>query len=757
MSLRIIGISSLVLLVTCALTAQVQHNLVLLDHVNRSPVQGALIQVNSEAGRCQALSDSLGRMEFGPVVLPATFDIAHPNYREQGTWEELPDTLYLRSFVRFIPPASIQGEEDFEYAETPTSGMQRLIPAQLEGNSRLSAVPLMGFVPGVRIDERGYGGSRRLSIRGGFSRSPFGVRGIPFYIDGIPFTGPEGSTNIEFLEADLAENLSVFKGPAPAVFGATANGAISLQTRQAAPGSWTARAGFTGASFSTLRTSLGLGAAYARHEIAFDHIFQESAGYREQEFNRKQQWRLKIAQHTGKNSRLVLHLNSWFGNWGLPGSLTREEAENDPEQARPFSVTQNAGLRKLSTVGALSYERRGQRTFLRASVFLSGNDKKNPYGTSPFFSGLKLEKSRGVGARLHAQSKIREGKHLLEWGAETQEESGYFHEYTNNGGEAGAQKYRNYSRFYRTFAFTGLALRFGSFRVNPALVYDIAGLSNSGYSEVLQRDLEASERASGALLPSLSVFYEQGKNGFSEWSLSWKRGLSRPGIFEIVDVENGIINTGLRAEQGDLLELSWALDVPERINAMTTAYGFIRKENILPAIDELERVSYVNGGDARLFGLEFSGSLELWRGRWLKQALLMVQGAVQRYYDSGSTDSLFIPGVPLHTAGMQALLRFDKGFSLDVQHRWSDRLPLNDANTEWLEAWNTVEVRLSCLRTYNWGSAEVFAGVQNLTDHQYTGFAQINAAGNRFYNPVPERNYYAGILIRPSGKIREGR
>lgn len=757
MSLHFARICGLSLLLNFTAKAQIQHRVVLLDNVNLSPVQGALVVVNSESGTCQALSDSLGRAVFGPVQAPASYEISHPNYRGQGRWEQLPDTLYLRSFVRFIPPAKILANDSSTGVEIRTTGMQSLLPAQWQGNSRFSMVPAMGFVPGVRMDERGYGGSRRLSIRGGFSRSPFGVRGIPLYIDGIPFTGLEGSTNIEFLDADLGGVLSIYKGPAAAAYGATANGAISLHTREARPGTWSARAGFTGASFSTLRSSFGLQAAYTRHEIAFDHIFQQSDGYREQEFNRKQQWRLKIAQRSGKNAKLVLQLHSWFGNWGLPGSLNALETESDPTQARPFSVVQNAGLRKLSTMGALSYERSGRRTFLRASVFLSGNDKKNPYGTSPFFSGLKLEKSRGIGARFYAQSKFSGGKYLLSWGAETQEEAGYFHEFENSGGFAGAQKYRNYSRFHRTFAFADAKLRLGSFRVNPAVVFDIAGLRSSGYSEVLQRDLSAEEQADTRWLPSLTLYYDGGDSGFSEWSLSWKRGLSRPGIFEIVDVENGLINTELRPEQGDQLELSWSIDVPDRINAITTAYGFIRKENIVPAIDDLERVSYVNGTDARLFGLEFSGSVEIYRGPRIKQALLMVQGAVQRYYDSGSADSLFMPGVPLHTAGVQALLRFDKGFALDVQHRWSDRLPLNDANTDWLPAWNALEARLSYRREFDWGKAEIFAGVQNLTDHQYTGFAQMNAAGQRYFNPVPERNYYAGILLYPSGTIRAAR
>jgi iron complex outermembrane receptor protein len=752
--LRGFCIITIALLLNLAAKAQIQHTVVLLDNEDRNPIQGALLLFSSDAGKCQAISDSLGHTIFGPVTLPGIFEIRHPNFREVGRWELLPDTLLLRSFTRVIPAAKILADQTLLDAQINSSGTQGLLPEQMKGNSRLSMVPLMGFVPGVRMDERGYGGSRRLSIRGGFSRSPFGVRGIPLYIDGIPFTGPEGSTNIEFMDADLTHELSIFKGPAPAAYGSTANGAISLQTERAEAGTWSARAGIALASFSTFRSSFGVRAAYSRHEITFDHIFQQSDGYRDQEFNRKQQWQLKIIQRTGNKSRLLFQVHSWFGSWGLPGSLNALEAERNPAQARPFSLEQNAGLRKYSGLGALSYERKGRRTFLSALVFLSSNSKKNPYGTSPFYSGLKLEKSRGIGARIYARTKLGRRTNALEWGAETQEEAGYFHEFENIGGQAGAQKYRNNSRFHRSFAFSGVTLRFGSFRINPSLVCDFAGMSNRGFTEVLKRDLGANNKADARWLPSLSLFYNGNVTGFSEWSISWKRGLGRPGIFEIVDVENGIINTDLHPEQGDLLELSWKLDVPNRISAMATTYGFIRKENILPAIDVLERVSYVNGGDARFFGIEFSGSAEVWRGRWIKQMLLMAQGAVQRYYDSGNAYKDYVPGVPLHTAGVQTLLKFNRGFALDIQHRWSDQLPLNDSNTDWLPAWHTLEARISYRRNTGWGNVEIYAGSQNLTGNSYTGFAQINAPAERYYNPVPERNYYAGMLIRPSGKIR---
>src|SRR3984885_13359869 len=59
--------------------------------------------------------------------------------------------------------------------------------------SRMSIVPAINSIPGVRMEERSPG-SYRLSFRGSTLRSPFGVRNVKVYLDGIPFTDPGGNT-----------------------------------------------------------------------------------------------------------------------------------------------------------------------------------------------------------------------------------------------------------------------------------------------------------------------------------------------------------------------------------------------------------------------------------------------------------------------------------------------------------------------------------------------------------------------------------
>ena len=43
---------------------------------------------------------------------------------------------------------------------------------------------------------------------------------------------------------------------------------------------------------------------------------------------------------------------------------------------------------------------------------------------------------------------------------------------------------------------------------------------------------------------------------------------------------------------------------------------------------------------------------------------------------------------------------------------------------------------------------EPFVGINNLFGEKYNGNVRLNAAFGRYYEPAPERNFYAGVQFR---------
>ena len=85
--------------------------------------------------------------------------------------------------------------------------------------------------------------------------------------------------------------------------------------------------------------------------------------------------------------------------------------------------------------------------------------------------------------------------------------------------------------------------------------------------------------------------------------------------------------------------------------------------------------------------------------------------------------------------------------NLTVNH--TDRIPLNDANTVYADAYQLITWKIGY--GMNIGQKthfDLFAGVDNLLNQEYSLGNDLNAFGNRYYNPSPKRNYFAGLRVR---------
>ena len=73
-------------------------------------------------------------------------------------------------------------------------------------------------------------GSFRLAIRGSSLRSPFGVRNVKVYWNGIPFTDAGGNTYLNLFDFNSIANIEVIKGPGGSMYGAGTGGVVLLES-----------------------------------------------------------------------------------------------------------------------------------------------------------------------------------------------------------------------------------------------------------------------------------------------------------------------------------------------------------------------------------------------------------------------------------------------------------------------------------------------------------------------------------------------
>ncbi len=107
-----------------------------------------------------------------------------------------------------------------------------------------------------------------------------------------------------------------------------------------------------------------------------------------------------------------------------------------------------------------------------------------------------------------------------------------------------------------------------------------------------------------------------------------------------------------------------------------------------------------------------------------------------------------LTGVPanIHVTSVDVVLK--NKLQWFIQYNYTSSIPLTDANDAFAADYRLVQTKFSYpIQSSAW-YMNVFFGIDNLLNEQYSLGNDINAAGRRFYNPAPKRNFFTGINIR---------
>lgn len=670
---------------------------------------------------------------------------------------------------------------------TPTS-VGVLNSEQLRGQSDETLLPALNTVPGVRMEQRSPG-SYRLSIRGSLLRSPWGVRNVKVYLDEFPLTDAGGNTYLNLLDARGIDRLEVLKGPHGSLFGANSGGVVLVSTAgRNSPDEHPAgdrrrhiAAGLSGGSYGLFHEHLGLRQRWDKASLDVNQAFLRTDGYRENSGMRRHY--LQAAHRWNYRPQSQLKVTAFYADldYATPGGLTLEQYQQNPRQARPAAgpnpgaVEQQAGIRTRTWFGGVSHQfqlRQGLRHLL--AVFGSHTDFENPFITN---YEVRDEHNYGIrtyleldGKAFSAQDRLRWQLHLgLEWQRSRHEISNF-----DNLGDAakGGLQASDAIRTRQYFYFTKLSASFDRrFYVEAALSLnynryafdEISGPEPSGGNgnpenpgAAPSQDPAGSgeRRFSPQWMPRLSLSYLL-EPGFS-WRASLSRGYSPPTTAEIRP-SNIIINTGLNPETGWNYETGFRyMPAGGTLQADASVFYYRMEEAIVRRLEEGGDEYFVNAGGTGQFGLEALVSARLLkeRGHGLLRGLRARGGYTFsrfrfRDYRQGQDDysGNRLTGVPQHVITGNIVAAFPGSFSLSVQHYSTGRIPLDDANSVFADAYQLLQLQLSWRGQLGGNRLEFFAGGDNLLNEKYSLGNDINAFGGRFYNAAPPRNFYGGMRL----------
>jgi iron complex outermembrane receptor protein len=107
-----------------------------------------------------------------------------------------------------------------------------------------------------------------------------------------------------------------------------------------------------------------------------------------------------------------------------------------------------------------------------------------------------------------------------------------------------------------------------------------------------------------------------------------------------------------------------------------------------------------------------------------------------------------LTGVAPHTIVSTLNARTAPGLYGNLSYNFTDEIPLNDANTVYSNAYHLVQTKIGYKREVakSW-TLDFFIGIDNLLDEKYSLGNDLNAFGDRFYQPAAPRNWFGGVKV----------
>ncbi len=626
-----------------------------------------------------------------------------------------------------------------------------LTPEQFSRFGGTSIVSAFNSIPGVRMEERSPG-SYRLSFRGSTLRSPFGVRNVKIYLDGIPFTDPGGNTYLTQLSPFNIASMEVIKGPAGSLYGAGTGGAVLIKTM---PDNWQSgfTAGYTFGSYATntVNAQIRFGDSGNGNSFSFSH--QTSDGYRDHTNLRRDMaiWE-SVLKNTDKQtlSSLVSYGDLYYQT---PGALTLAQYNANPKQARPAGGPNPSAQKAQAAIY--------QKTFMAAiSNTYHFNDHwqnvTNFYGAytnylNPTFLNYEIRNEPHFGGRTLVT--YESGIFHLNMGGEAQK--GFFktEDFGNTNGSPDTVQTNDMINLWTYSLFAQGDFQFAhGWQVTAGASYNksFTGINRLSVPGFTPRNITFDNQVA----PRLAIAKKITDDLLLYASVS--KGFSPPTTAEILP-SNQSINTNLQPEQGIDYEAGIKTSFLERrLYLEIVGFIFQLQHAIVVRQDSSGSDYYVNAGGTQQKGIESQLAYQLLSSPaaaftsvriWLSYTLNHFT------YNDFKKDAIdysgkYLPGVAKNTVSGGLDLFTRPGIFLHLTYYYSDKLSLDDANTAYAGSYQLlggkIGYKTNLTKKLN---LSFFAGVDNAFNVKYSLGNDVNAAAGRYYNAAPGVNYFAGLTI----------
>ncbi|MGB5293291.1 MAG: TonB-dependent receptor [Lysobacterales bacterium] len=616
------------------------------------------------------------------------------------------------------------------------------------GTQQLSLDEALAGVPGLYMQNRyNMAQDLRISLRGFGARSAFGIRGIKIIVDGIPETLPDGQAGVDSIDLGSAKSIQVIRGPSSSLYGNASGGVIVIESESGSkPPFIEARLAAGGLGYQ--KYQLKAGGEAGKFDYLANIASQQLDGYREHSASEGTLFNGRFGIQLAEDDSLTFVLNSTDQPHAQdPGGISEAQVALDRTSARAANLIYDAGEALDQQRFGMVYQRDRAAGSLTVRNYYVWRDFSN---FLPFESAGAVDLDRffyGFGAQYTLADVLPEQVGLM-LGFDIDRQDDTRQRFDNMQGHIGPlrldqrEKVNSDGVFVQSkYVFNrrwdmAAGLRYDNIKFDVADHYLIDG-DDSGkvsfdqfsYSLGLNRILER-----GVLFAAISSSFET------------------PTTTELANPDgSGGFNQSLEPQTAINYELGYKTGTKQLYYEIAVFHIELKNELVpfeLPGSPG--RTFYINAGKSSRTGVETAVSWQGSSGFGIDASLTWSDFKFDRFIDENGRDfsGSHLPGVPEYFAFLGLNYENSNGFTATFETLYSGSLFANNANSV-----KVPDYVVSSLRaTYDIQTAKLlfqpYFGVNNLFNAHYNSNIRINAFGGRYYEPAPERNVYAGIVIR---------
>jgi len=644
----------------------------------------------------------------------------------------------------------------------------RVDPQELQYGKKVSAKSVLADVPGLFLQSR-YGNKEiRVTIRGYGTRSNSGVRGVKILQDGIPESEPDGETVVDAVDFTSLGGVEVVKGNLSSIYGNSPGGVVNFLSDLYFPKNFVTTNNQYG-NYGFRQNGLKFGIRTNDYRFFMSYNYRNLDGYRQHNAEYGHLINSVFEGYIGTRSTVSVLANYVNGLDRLPGSLTQQQIDTDPMQARDIAITQDFRNEtkkgrlavRFKTIFGTNYNNEVEVTgYGGIKDFMSADDVNYM---------LTTRNSIGSLLRFTNRSTLMNKNNVFTAGMDFAYQSGPRTFYDNLAGQRGPNVNDEFEDIQSNMGFY-LQNQYELIKNKSILIlssrYDRVVLSKSslqfhGFTDTTRifDNFTPKIGINYKLTPSIALY------------TSYGIGVDIPTVSELdnnytTSNTKYTLNPDLRPQKSQNFELGIKGNIlnpksefMRKILFEATMFDYIIRDEIVPFTIN-QNTFFRNAIRTNRLGLELGFMCEPFEGVEFTTNYTLTNFKYTDYRaviqgQSGNTieeySGNYVPSIPQH------ILNFILNFELEISEnvngllQWDcdylSKMYANDLNTAISPGYFYGNVMGGFNVTFGHVNTILFLGLNNIFDKRYVGYININDFFNRYYETGEPRSFYSGLNV----------